>query len=61
MRLVQTEKTFGNNCFNTKETIFGYDMNETETTRYCSLLTNAKNCMDISTIGEDLSQSYEGV
>ncbi len=60
MRLVQTEKTMGNNCFNTKESIW-YDLNNTENLRYCDLVTNADTCMDISTIWEELSKSYEWV
>lgn len=57
--MVKTEFCYGNNIYESKQCLCSYNIGDWEGLKYCELVTDAKDCYDISSYGGELSASYE--
>ena len=59
VRMLRTENCVGDYVFDSKNAYRSFNIAEAEDVRYCDSLYRAKNCMDVSSFGENIDHVYE--
>ncbi|NUJ97665.1 hypothetical protein HGA92_02650 [Candidatus Gracilibacteria bacterium] len=60
MNLYKTERSFGNNLVNAKNSLFCYNLKNSENCKYWTFGDTGKNAQDL-TVGGELERCYEGI
>ena len=55
---IEDDGSVWNNLYKTKNCVFCHNIGSAEDLRYCDLVSNARDCADISSFGENIEQCY---